>query len=231
MPFQNVCRLAFPSVLIVSLSTRLLIAGEPSHKIADVEKAPAGLAAAVSATLSSKGHLVEGPDGPICEIWLVKELVLKAGFRPSLSVKYPFTPGQLIGALRVSPGSQFSDFRGQEIPPGAYTLRYGQQPEDGNHIGTSDLADFLLVLPAAGDTGTTAITDVDDLSERSAESADATHPAILSLLPIKTHPKKPTLTHNEDDDFWILDLSTRGRDKDNSVPVHLRIIAIGETDV
>jgi hypothetical protein len=231
MRFQNVCRFACAAILIVTQSTRLLIAGEPSHKIASVEKAPAGLAAAVSATLNPKGHRVDGPDGPICEVWLVKELVLKAGFRPSLSVKYPFTPGQLIGALRVAPGSQFTDFRGQEIAPAVYTLRYGQQPEDGNHIGTSELADFLLVLPAAGDTGTTAITDFDDLAERSAESADSSHPAILSLLPIKKPPEKSALTHNEDDDFWILNLFTRGRDKESSVPVQLRIVAIGETDV
>ena len=47
----------------------------------------------------------------------------------------------------------FTDFRGQEIKKGVYTLRYGQQPEDGNHIGTSELADFLLAIPAGVDSG------------------------------------------------------------------------------
>ena len=90
--------------------------------------------------------------------------------------------GQLIGALRVPEGTTFTDFRGQEIKPGVYTLRYGQQPQDGNHIGTSELADFLLALPAEADTELKPIADADALSQKSAEAAGSTYSAPRSSL-------------------------------------------------
>ncbi|HUG90680.1 MAG TPA: hypothetical protein VML55_07605, partial [Planctomycetaceae bacterium] len=130
----------------------LLVASEPTHKLEAVKELPKGLSAKVAAEFSPQGHRVVGPDGPVAELWLAKSAAVKPGFKPTLNVKYPFTPGQLIGALRVLEGTTFTDFRGQEITPGLYTLRYGQQPQDGNHIGTSDLADFLLALPAESDT-------------------------------------------------------------------------------
>ena len=88
----------------------------------------------------------------VCDVCAVKDLAAKDGFKPTLNVKYPFQPGQLIGALRVSGKTEFTDFRGQPVKAGVYTLRYGQQPQDGNHIGTSELSDFLLAIPATTDT-------------------------------------------------------------------------------
>ena len=104
-----------------------------------------------------------GPKGTICDVSFVKSLAVRPGFKPELNVKYPFTSGQLIGVLRVSKKASFTDFRGQELKAGVYTLRYGQQPEDGNHIGTSEVYDFLLALPAKIDQDPKPLNLLDEL--------------------------------------------------------------------
>ena len=198
------------------------------HKLAKVTEPASELAEEIVSQLNTAGLRVEGDDGPVCDIWLAKSLPMKPNFSPTLSVKYPFTPGQLIGALHVRDESVFTDFRGQEIEEGVYTLRYGQQPVDGNHIGTSELADFLLALPADVDTSAKPITDFDTLAEHSAESGNSGHPAILSMLPATAGAKEPSLA--EDDEFWVLSMIGNGRGKDGESPVPMSVIVIGHTD-
>ena len=117
-------------------------------------------------------------------------------------------------------------FRSQEIKAGVYTLRYGQQPEDGNHVGTSDLADFLLALPAAVDTDPKPIGKFDALSKQSAKTAGSTHPAIYSLLPSDKPVEKPTLTHNSAKEHTMLSttIAAKGGSK-----VSLRMVVIGKS--
>lgn len=210
----------------------LLAAAEPSHKLDAVKELPEGLSPKIAAELDPQGHRVSGPDGPVAEVWLAKSVAVKPGFKPSLNVKYPFTPGQLIGALRVPEGTTFTDFRGQEIKPGVYTLRYGQQPQDGNHIGTSELADFLLALPAKADTELKPIADADALSQKSAEAAGSTHPAIFSLLPAEDgQGAKTSLEHVEEREYWIVQMSVSGAAGDEQVKVPLRLVVIGRSEV
>lgn len=197
------------------------------HKIETLKAAPKGLSKEITAGLNPDGIRITGPDGAVCDVWLVKSLAVKPGFKPSLNVNYPFTPGQLVGALSVPKKPTYTDFRGQELQPGVYTLRYGQQPEDGNHIGTSELADFLLALPAKIDQSAKTIGDFDKLSGSSAKSVGSTHPAIFSLLPSEKTPKKAELAHDEDNEYWILNVPAAGKEKDKAVKVGLRFVAIG----
>lgn len=214
-----------------ALSAGLLAAAEPSHKLAAVKGAPDGLSEKIAGLLNPAGQRVMGPDGPVADVWLAKPLAVKEKFSATFNVKYPFTPGQIVGALRVPEKSKFTDFRGQQIKPGVYTLRYGQQPEDGNHIGTSELADFLLAVPAKTDTDPKPIGDFDKLSMMSAKAAGTTHPAIFSLLPAEKKPEKPGLAHNEDREFWILEITAEGKAKDKKMPVPVRLVVIGRSEV
>lgn len=195
-------------------------------KLEEATGIPDGVSKEVAAMVDPKGHQVVGKSGPVCSVWLVKEVPTKANFKPTLSVKYPFAPGELIGVLQVQAKSKYTDFRGQEIKAGVYTLRYGQQPEDGNHVGTSDLADFLLAIPAAMDTDPKPIDKFDALSQRSAKTAGSTHPAIYSLLPSDKPVEKPTLTHNSAKEHTMLSttISAKGGAK-----VPLRMVVIGKS--
>jgi len=205
-----------------------LSAAEATHTIKEVKGLPEGLSEKVAATLHETGYRVSGPDGVICVIWPGKELAVKAGFKPSLSVAYPFTNGQLLGAIQFPEGTTGHDFRAQEITSGVYTLRYGQQPEDGNHLGTSEIRDFCLALPAAEDTDPKPVFDPMKLNQTSAEAAGSAHPAIfLMSAPPEKPEKKAKLIHDEEKDFWVLQLSTMGKTKEKAAPVTLRIVTVG----
>ena len=212
-----------------ALAAVLLSAAAHTHKLEAVDKLPEGLAKPIADQLDPAGQQVVGANGAVVTVWLAKGVEVKADFKPSLSVKYPFAPGQLIGAIRVAESGGATDFRGQEIAAGVYTLRYGQQPQDGNHLGTSELADFLLALPADEDKDAKPITSFDDLSEKSAKSAGSTHPAIFSLLPAEKG-GKASLTHDEGSEFWILNLTASGKAGGKAVEVPIRMVVIGVSE-
>ena len=220
--------LAFSWLVIVVLS--LPVAAD-DYSVEVIDEPAEDVSEQVAELLSPQGVHIEGPRRGLCDIWLAKALATVADFEPDLTVKYPLTPGQFIGVMVVPRRSRLSDFKGQEIDRGVYTLRYGQQPMDGNHIGTSDTSDFLLAVPADDDEDPAAIEDIDDLFGRSADAAGTTHPAIFSLLPAAegeaTDGESPELIHDEDHDFWILQLpaATEGDTK-----LSLRLIVVGESE-
>lgn len=195
-------------------------------KLAKVDKLPAGLADKVAAAVQPSGQQVVVDGAPVCTVWLAKELPVKEGFKPSLNVKYPLTTGQFVGVLEVQRKQEFTDFRGQEVAAGVYTLRYAQQPVDGNHVGTSELYDFLLAVPAKSDVDPAPLKSPEDLYKKSAASAGATHPAIYSLLP----PEKetaPALRHDDAKHFWILTVIAAAP---GGAKTPLRIVVVGKSE-
>ena len=85
--------------------------------------------------------------------------------------------------IRYPDGSKPNDFRGQALKPGTYTLRYGLQPDDGNHLGTTEsgVRDFLVGCPPDKDTSPKRIEEIKDVFKMSASVAGGTHPAIFLL--------------------------------------------------
>lgn len=199
-------------------------------KLTVVEKAPAGVAEKVAGALNSKGQQIEAGGAVVGSVWLVKQLDVKADFKPSLAVKYPLTPGQLVGAIEIVKKSEFTDFRGQDVAAGVYTLRYGQQPVDGNHVGTSDLADFLLAIPAKLDTDPALLKMSEAMHKLSAKTSGSNHPAIFSLLPPKADEKTPSLTHDTGKHFWILSLTADGKAGDAAIKIPLRVVIVGVSE-
>jgi len=212
--------------LLIGLTSTL--AAAETGKLVAVEKAPSGVGEKISAVLNPAGQQSLIGEEAVCTIWLVRELSVKPAFKPTLSVKYPLAQGQLVGVMEVSKKSEFTDFRGQEVPVGLYTLRYGQQPVDGNHVGTSALADFLLAIPAKSDVDPATPATPQDLFKLSAKTAGSNHPAIYSLLPPKADDKAPALTH--ENDFWILRLMADGKSGDAAVKVPLRLVIVGVSE-
>ncbi|MCA9076328.1 MAG: hypothetical protein KDA93_14960 [Planctomycetaceae bacterium] len=216
------------TVTIVGLFATLSLAGSlfaADYTLEATDTKPKDLPEAVANLLASEGHHIVSPKGPLCDLWLAKSLASKDAFKPDLRVKYPMQVGALIGVLEVKKGPEFTDFRDQVILPGLYTLRYGQQPQDGNHVGTSELRDFLLALPIEDDESTDTLDNEQDLQEISAIAAGSSHPAIFALLPPEQQEEKSSLTHEEDHDFWILQTSAG---EENPVVLRLIIVGIGE---
>ena len=196
-------------------------------KLVAVEQAPAGLSEKVSAALAPIGQQLVGEDGAVCTIWLTKEIATKPDFKSSLNVKYPFLAGHFVGALRVDKESEFTDFRGQEVPAGVYTLRYAQQPVDGNHIGTSELYDFLLAIPAAVDEDPAPVTAMQTLMMKSAKATGSNHPGIFSLLPPEESDNAPAVIHDESKEFWIMSLQAKSA-KGAATPMRIVVVGVSE---
>jgi hypothetical protein len=165
--------------------------------------APEEIAAPVRDILAANSLRVTGPQGALCEIWLRKSVVASATPSQDLGIAFPKIPdGSLFGALRFA--AAVKDYRGQEIKPGIYTLRYALQPVDGNHLGVSTYRDYLLLVPAALDTGVAPIA-FKELAALSRKASGTGHPAVWSLLPADGAPATlPGVKHVEDGDLWIL---------------------------
>ncbi|MFO1096337.1 MAG: hypothetical protein U0992_23990 [Planctomycetaceae bacterium] len=215
-----------PVCLAVALSCFLsssLVADD--YKLAEAQSPPKDVPAEIAKLLAAEGQQVDGPKRPLCSIWLLKDVSRLSDFKPSTAVKYPFTPGQLVGILSVPRRAGLTDFKGQELEPGLYTLRYGQQPMDGNHIGTSDTADFLLAIPVANDSDPAPIADVKEMFKRSAGASGTTHPAIFSLLAPEEEQPEVALEHDEEQDFWVLETIAKAGD----LEVPLRLVVVGKS--
>ncbi|HUY88454.1 MAG TPA: hypothetical protein VMV10_06950 [Pirellulales bacterium] len=170
------------------------------------QPAPAGeLDAAVAEQLSPTGFVVKKGTRTLCEIWTAKTWTAAADFKPSNTVIYPLEMGELLGVVRYA--RKGGDFRGQEIPKGVYTLRYALQPQDGNHVGTSDTRDFVLLLPAADDASPETM-DKAELFKLSPKTAGGTHPAMLCLLASAGESAEaPEMTHDESRELWSVRFS------------------------
>jgi hypothetical protein len=211
----------------LALST-LLFAGAGDEKtLATVGQAPAGISASIAATVNPQGYRIQSGGGTVCEVWLLKDLPVKLKFKPSLNVKYPFQTGQLVGVLRIGDKGEYSDFRGQPVKPGVYTLRYGQQPQDGNHIGTSELADFLVAIPASIDTDLKPLVPSEKLHKASAKTVGGNHPAIFSLLAPEPAAAAATLA-KDDNDRWVLGVPAQAIRGGKKIPLSLRLVVIGK---
>lgn len=214
---------------LLMLSTAALRAEE--GKFEELKEAPQGLAAAVAAAINTTGYRVSGKDGVVCDIWFSKDVPLAAGFKPTLEIKYPFTPGQLMGAIRFPEKSSPGDFRGQNLPAGTYTLRYGQQPVDGNHLGTSDVRDFLLACPPKLDADTKPVANVMDLFKLSAKASGTAHPAIFLLNPPPEKPlTAPAVTHDMMRELLIFSVNVNAKDGAKAVMVPLSVVVVGKSE-
>jgi hypothetical protein len=140
---------------------------------------PSELAPEIAAQLSSEGvsASISQPSVKI-DFWWVKSLPIKAGAgAPSWT---DVDEGSLIGAVRLS--SEYRDIRGRVLKAGVYTLRYGIQPANGDHLGVSPFRDFLLLSPAAVDKDP-AQHGHDGTVELSKQAIGGSHPSVWSIDP------------------------------------------------
>lgn len=165
-----------------------------------------GVSAAVVAAVESDGVRVKASDGRVVvEYWARKEGFSgepAAGF----GIRFDTIPEGAFLALLRFPDSG-SDFREQGIAGGLYTLRFGLQPEDGNHMGVAASRDFALMTPAAEDADPAKNFDFEALVEMSMKSGNP-HPTI-ARLELPDGDAAPALWRTGED-HWVLDLKVAG---------------------
>lgn len=189
------------------------------------EPAPGELAAPVRALLTDGGARAE-IEGVTIDFWWVTALPLSDSVLESAYLSESWAKieeGSLVGAARVS--GQYSDIRGRAIAAGVYTLRFGVQPEDGDHIGTSFFVEFLLVSPAAVDTDAKPAAR-DDMVKRSTETTGIDHPAALSIDPPEAEDELLTVRTNDDGHKAVIfEVPVGGGD-----PLRFGLILIGKIE-
>jgi len=220
-------RVLAASALILSLSVAAARAADEYKLEPLAEAAPAeGLAPEVAGLLAPAGFkVIKGTSRTLCSFWPVKQLAVKADFKPTAALLYPLEMGQLVGVVNYKRAGE--DFRGQEIAEGTYTVRYALQPEDGNHVGTSDTRDFFLLLKADEDK-MPALLKKEDLFKLSAAAAGTAHPCMLSLLtPEGTTGEPASLEHNEERELWSVAFAPRTDKGNGTLPI--RMVVVGKS--
>jgi hypothetical protein len=149
----------------------------PLSATAHASPPPAGVAQPIAAKLAKSGVRVSAGKTTL-DFWWVDALALKSGASaPSWD---DVEEGTVVGVVSIS--SQFRDIRAKIVKPGLYTLRYGIQPDNGDHLGVSPFRAFLLLSPASSDQSASP-TGHDGTIELSKASIGGSHPAVWSIDP------------------------------------------------
>ncbi len=216
---------------ILTLATILLLpwaAIAEEHRIEKLdESVPAGsVSSQIAPLLQETGITIyRGETRKICDIWLLKQWDVAQPTTLTRGILYPFTPGQLIGVIRYA--RRGSDFRDQDIESGVYTIRYGQQPVNGDHVGTSPTRDFLLLLNSDTDQSK-QVLKYEQLAEESAVAAQSSHPAILCMTRAKAEGKAPSIKENTEHEWQILRLQGKIATEEKSQPQAIELVIVGQ---
>lgn len=155
--------------------------------------------------------------GATLDFWFVSALPVDGTGPPEWS---RVAEGALVGAVRVS--GTFKEIRGKTVKPGVYTLRFGLQPQNGDHLGASPNREYLLLSPAAVDRdpgplgfdGTVAI---------SKQTIGTSHPAALSLdPPVTTAAVLSAVTNDFEHQGLVLEVPTSA-----GAPLRFGLILVG----
>lgn len=161
---------AFPLTLTVQA------AGPKVERIGPV--AAAAVSAQVAQAVEEKGYRVTLDDGWAAEFWFARQL--STATKDAAGALYPeLASSEFVGVVTYPKGA--SDFRGQAIAPGTYTLRFQLIPQDANHMGVSPNPDFLLAIPAASDPDPAQGYVLKKLVSLSAKATGTSHPAVIAL--------------------------------------------------
>ena len=164
------------------LSVLLLhaVLGQGPSLAATAQKAqpPDAIAPAILQKLAPEGVRVDVKPSTTLEFWWVSGLAVKSG--ASAASWSDVEEGALVGAVKIP--ADFRDIRGRVIKAGVYTLRYGIQPQNGDHLGVSPYREFLLLSPAAVDQDP-APRGHDGTVEISKQSIGGSHPGVWSIDP------------------------------------------------
>jgi hypothetical protein len=222
-----------PLFFCISFSTAQ---ARESIRVESLKQGPPGaVAAEIRETLGTQGfRLMDSHGRPFADIWLRKGI--PAGSKPEGpkgGIQFPcLADGELVGVLQFA--AEGHDYREQTIAKGVYTMRYGLQPANGDHLGVSAYRDYVLLLPSTKDK-VLAAPQRRTLVETSAESAGTVHPAAFLLLaaPADAAKSGSAVIHDEEKNTWgvVLPLNLRVKESGEAAGLSVLLIVVGVATV
>ncbi|MCI0627427.1 MAG: hypothetical protein L0387_38240 [Acidobacteria bacterium] len=213
-------------ILVLLMGAAASNAQAASYKLEAASALPEGISESLKGILQSEGYKVISDRGSVwCEVWIRKEIA-NLGKPASPEAKYPALHlGQLLGVMKFNaPGS---DYRGQAIKPGLYTLRYCLILQDGNHLGAAPILDFVLLVPATEDTkDPDAVMTTEEIVALSRKASGTNHPAVINLAPPPAAASKATLV-KDDLDHWVLTVKSQSKP---AADLPIGIIVVGHAE-
>jgi hypothetical protein len=183
-------------LLLLALSVGAFGADPKLEKVTRPAQSP--VPDAIWQVVDPEGFRVDLDDGPLCEIWLRKSVPVSSAKGNEEALFAQFAPSTMLGVINFLKGS--TDYKGDPIKPGFYTLRYELLPADGNHMGVAPNPDFALIMPPASDSDPNAQLKFQDMVSLSRKATGTQHPGPLSLVePDKTVPG----ISKDDQDHWM----------------------------
>ncbi|MGF1579608.1 MAG: hypothetical protein ACFCD0_09610 [Gemmataceae bacterium] len=179
-------RQTFAFFVSLALAVGAAQADPKKYKIKKVEEAvPNKLKAGIQKLFGNDAVQFKTADGElIATFWFRKSIPVRAGkdeIKKGVTYK-ALNDTEILGAVNFA--QSWRDYRGQKISKGIYTLRFGMQPQDGDHMGTSMHPEFCVLLSAKFDPKAGHLPP-QEMAERSAASIRRSHPAVFLLFPSK----------------------------------------------
>ncbi len=168
------------------------------YKLESAGAPPSEVSPAIAAGLQKDGAKITGPNGTVCEVWFRTQVPNTQNSEQNVSFT-DIAQGTLLGVVRFP--VKGTDRRGQAIQPGVYTLRLSFYPADGAHQGVAQTRDFVLMVPAAGDTDLNSTPAFNQLVAMSKKASGTPHPAVLNCW--KADSPGPRALKQEGPD-WVL---------------------------
>ncbi|MFN0088037.1 MAG: hypothetical protein ACKVX9_21780 [Blastocatellia bacterium] len=177
----------------------------------------------VRKSLNEKGLRVLDPKGKaVCEIWFRK--LIPTAKNDVAGASFGQIPeGTFMGVIRFPANT--SDFRGQGVKAGYYTLRFALILQDGNHLGVSPARDFFLLCPVTEDKDPAVQLKTDELIRWSRAASGAGHPSPWSLTLPVSEKDLPQISQNEHEHV-ILDIKLAT----SAGPLVIGMIVVGRTE-
>ena len=178
--------------------------------------APDEIAAPLRTRLAARATTVSA-GGATLDFWFVSALPVDGAGPPDWS---RVAEGALVGAVRVT--GSFKEIRGKAVKPGVYTLRFGLQPQNGDHLGASPNREYLLLSPVAADTNPGPL-GFDGTVAISKQTVGTSHPAALSLdPPVATTAVLSPVTNDFEHQGLVFEVPTSA-----GAPLRFGVILIG----
>lgn len=187
-------RLIFLPLLLVLSASAATVKLEPQPALQALQ-----VPTPVLDALQPNGQRVTIDGKPYCDIWLAKTLGAGDSNKADGAAYPQLSLGVFVGVISFP--AAVRDYRGHDIQPGYYTLRYETFPADGNHLGVAPNPDFFLLSPVSVDKQPGNPLSFDQLVELSKQASGLNHPAVFALL---TPPSGSSPSASQNSDGYVV---------------------------